>query len=240
MNRSQAWLVLRYRPSADVLTGDIDLTPVLGSPGPADLLAEQPDADCTLVWQRPSTGLLAGRELLASFQVVHAQSRWDEGALPPLPEGVVEQARAFMASAAQALRSEMDGVARITARAESRVSLSIHGLERPPPRPHAGAGPTDPASVSEALRHLSGLLPDSPAGARVASALQELAHVLAHAEGLPAPGASATARATLARLPLPRHAFLTLVRALTDVDDPAQWPEVIRSLDSVTPAVRYS
>jgi hypothetical protein len=239
MNQAQAALALRYRPGADVLIGDVDLTPVIGPPGPADLLAEQPDADCAIVWQRPSGGPLAGRELLASFHVVHAQARWDEGAVPLLPESVIEQARTLMVSAGQALRGEMSTVARVTARAESRTAMAVDDLERPYVLSTSAAfGPADPAEVSDALRRLAGQLPDSPAGTRVGGALHELAHVLTRANGLPAPGASATARATLARLPLPRHAFLTLVRALTDVDDPTQWPEVTRGLDSVFPALR--
>jgi hypothetical protein len=237
-------LVLRYRASADVLTGVVESTSSVGA-STAPLESEQPDTDTTVTWRS-----VDGRPVLAEFQVVHALSRWESDRLPMLPAAVSQLAQTFMATAIATTTEADSPIARLRARSEQRFDVPITELEQPGSRNRPTERGTfqDAVAVADALRELAAaleasVLPEADAEFTLEAErcfvtsrlLEELAGSIADGEGLPARGTSAATRAAVrGGLPLSTGERETLRAALTDIDHPSQWPVACITLRSLT------
>lgn len=154
MTAPHALVRMRYRPSADVLVGQVELRDAdpqpLGTPGELDAgeLAVEPtarpahveqlDADTSLTWRTPEHGPCAGRWVLQGFQVVGVGARLGQGRSPLevfLSERLTRTALELITSATSAAASLAAGD-RVRARAEAEVEVPVAELVRPQGAPH--------------------------------------------------------------------------------------------------------
>ena len=210
-----------------------------------DEVVDRLDANTRLTWHVPRSGPLAGKAVLQSFEIVHAQARWELDELSMLPPAVA--AASFSAIAeATATYGTLETVAeRIRCRIEHTLKFPAASLLRSGTRPVAHESGTFRAAlgVARALEQLSSVLrttqrSDGDAIAterliRFCSLAEELGAVLADGDDppLPAPGTSAALRAELrGGLPLGRSERNALRAALTDVDHAGKWDDVTQQL----------
>ncbi len=122
MSNHTARISLRYRPGADVLSGQIDL----GELGAARTVTESADADSTMAWAstpddpNDPDGAAA---YLASFHLVHVSARLQQGALP-LPAGLAPTVRTLIDTALESIADVESPLAKVRARAETSTELT--------------------------------------------------------------------------------------------------------------------
>ena len=97
MSNRTARISLRYRPGADVLSGQIDLGN-LGELGTGRTVTESPDADSTMAWASTPDDPDGALAYLASFHFVHVSARLQQGALP-LPDELAPTVRTLINTA---------------------------------------------------------------------------------------------------------------------------------------------
>jgi hypothetical protein len=237
---------LRYRPGADVLSGQIDLREV----GADRTVTESPDADSTMVWASASDDLDESVEYLASFQFVHASARLALGTLP-LPAGLTDTVRLLVDTALASVRDVEDPLAKIRARAETSTELALDALrrsewpERPPGRRRVDDHQV--ADVSSSLNRLANAVKqpvalDNESEAihtdQLSRLLNELSSTISQGNGNTAPGTSAATRAAINEyIPLTIDEQRVLEQALDELDDPALWHQVPQSLDQLSSAL---
>lgn len=148
MTTPHALVRMRYRPSGDVLVGQVDLRDADPQPPSAaiepdlgDLAAatteqarhiEQLDADTSLTWRIPEHGPYSGRRLLQGFQVLGIRAQLDQGRSPLegfLSERLSRTAREMITSAAAAAAS-LAADDRVRARAEAEIEVPADELVR--------------------------------------------------------------------------------------------------------------
>ena len=103
MSSHIARVSLRYRPGADVLSGEIDLRAL----GVDHSETESPDADSTMLWSSAPDDSGESAEYLASFQFVHASSRLAEHTLP-LPAGLLSWGERIGVGEPRVIRASRD------------------------------------------------------------------------------------------------------------------------------------
>jgi hypothetical protein len=244
---STARVTLRYRPAADVLTGQVHFGDVgnVGDAGDDELITESPDADTTLVW--------AG-DRLSSFQVVFASARSGDEAALPLPAALLPAIQSLLITALHALDDIDDQAVRLRAKAEATTELPLEALcrGRPPeltPRQLA----LDRRGAAR-LAHSLSLLADAvhtrvPLDDDVealhtdhlARLLRELSATIQHHRGRTAPGTTAATRvAARAGEAFNDSELRVLEQALTALDDQRSWPHARESLDQLLVALQRS
>ena len=241
MSSHPAPVTLRYRPGADVLSGQIHL----GEVGDHTLVTDTPDADTSVVWATEADGSPAGH-LLHSFHLVFAAARFAEGRLP-LPAALQPVVESLITTAQHALHEVDDPLARARATATANTSLPLSQLRRsalPALSTRAVVPPSDAAvALSRSLRRVADAVhtrvplrsPDDAASAdHLAQLLRELGSTLQHRRDLTAPGTAAAAAAAAAATPTltadERHQFHD---ALEQLLAPANWPMADTSLRSL-------
>lgn len=241
MSSHPAPVTLRYRPGADVLSGQIHL----GEVGDHARVTDTPDADTSVVWAIEVDGAPADH-LLHSFHLVFAAARFAEGRLP-LPAALQPVVESLITTAQHALHEVDDPVARARATATATTTLPLSHLHRsalPALHPRSVTPPSDQAAtLSRSLRRVADAVhtrvplrsPDDAASAdRLAQLLRELGSTLQHHRGLTAPGTAAAtaavARATPALTDDERHRCHD---ALEQLLAPANWPTADTSLRSL-------
>jgi hypothetical protein len=243
MSSHNARVSLRYRPGADVLSGQIDL----GEFGAGHTVTESPDADSTMVWATAPGDPDGAVEYLASFQFVHASARLDQDTLP-LAAGLTVTVRTLVETARETIAEVDNPLAKVRARAETSTELALDSLrrsewpERPPGRLRADGRQT--ADVSSSLARLAdavhqrGPVDNEPEAIRtdqLSRLLRELSSTISYGQGRTAPGTSAaTLAAVRGGIPLTIGEQRVLEEALGDLDDPVLWHQVPQSLDQLS------
>ena len=235
-----ARVTLRYRPAADVLTGQVHLDDAADSAAIADsqLTTESPDADTTLVW--------AG-DRLSSFQLVFASARSGDDADLPLPAALLPAIQSLLITAMHALDGIDDQAVRLRAKAEATTELPLEALSRgrPPelaPRQQA----LDRRGAAQLAHSLSQLadavhtrvpLDDDVEALHtdhLARLLRELSATIQHQRGRTAPGTTAATRvAARAGDTFSDGELRVLEQALAELDDQRSWPQASHSLDQL-------
>lgn len=192
MTAQSAVVRMRYRPSGDVLLGQVepaehsappDVAVEAGAAEPAGPAAaafevaeqvEQLDADTSLTWRAQVHGPYAGRWLLQGFEVLGAGARLGQGQ-PFLESFLFERlgrtAQEMIVSATAAAAS-LTAEDRVRARAEAEVEIPIEVLLRPSSgglAPPVSAEPADlgaTRSLTAALVHLADVVDTSLAQRR--------------------------------------------------------------------------
>jgi hypothetical protein len=244
MSSHIARVSLRYRPGADVLSGQVDLRDLRAD----HLVTESPDADSTMVWSSASDG--DSVQYLTSFQFVHASARLDSESLP-LPAGLTATVRTLVETAHQSIAEVDDPLAKVRARAEASTELALDALrrgewpERPPGRRRLE--PQQVADISSSLARLADAVqrrvpvdnePEAIHTEQLSRILYELSSTISNGNGSPAPGTSAATRAAINEdIPLTISEQRVLEQALDDLDDPVLWHQVPQSLDQLSVAL---
>lgn len=239
---SPAVVRLRYRPAADVLSGQV-VYPF--SVSVDDVIDESPDADTQLSWAPAPDG----GEVLADFQIVHASARAsleDVG----LPATVARHADGLVDRGSRLLTDDTDVAARIRTRAEVEVQVPVDDLRRAPTDlmapGHWVVGRTEVQAVGDALDRLAERLYHVPTrGEReaertlhLARLLREVASVVRTTQGRTTPGTTAAARrACRGGVPLTAGEMRDLRQALVDLDDQHTWKQAAAALDRLSHAV---
>ena len=246
MNVSTAHITLRYRPGADVLTGEIDLREL----GDGTSVTESPDADSTFVWTTsPTAAGIKGTEYLSSFHLVHASARLAEPAeTVPLPACLVPLALGLIAAAGEALSCHDSPMAKLRAWAESSTELPIASLQRSGPGEPLPMPCVDPEAAlvlaASLTRFSAAVHRRPPADERVdhlSRLLHELSSAVSSGHGRTAPGTAAATRAAAhGDMPLTVGQQRALEQALRDLNEPASWPQVSESLDRLSQQIERS
>ena len=232
MSSHPAPVTLRYRPGADVLSGQIHL----GEVGDHTLVTDTPDADTSVVWAASADGTPAGH-LLHSFHLVFAAARFAEGRLP-LPAALQPVVESLITTAQHALHEVDDPVARARATATANTTLPLSQLHRSAlpalTTPEVVAPSDEAAALSRSLRRVADTVhtrvplrsPDDAASAdHLAQLLRELGSTLRHPRGLAAPGTTAAAAAAVRATPtLTEHERHQFHDALEQLLAPVHWP----------------
>lgn len=251
--RDAVRLDVRYRPSADVLMGQVAhrTTDVAGEAVQRDT----PDADTTLEWVRRPDGV----RHLVGFQVLFAAARAAEGRLSPsLPDGLDAQLVPVVRSLASPgrapdplLRSEVelevpaadlelpsDLLGDLERRSEASVGRHFM-VTLSSATPHT-TGRASPDAVGAALDELAAVIDAVPEAdevptGRLVGTLDSLGETIATSGGLTAPGCSAAARVALrGGTPLTAGERRTLAHLLHQLDDHDQWASAIAGLRQLT------
>lgn len=168
---------MRFRPSGDVLVGQVEqfgthtgvAEPDAGGPtavaGEHDDQVEQLDADTTRSWRLVTHGPHRGHQVLTSFQVVGVAARLDTSgaALSELLPGVLARAATEMVVSAAGAAARLRGTDRVRARAEVELSVPFVELLRGTDHPsgQVRGAPVDLAdlgatrALATALTHLA-------------------------------------------------------------------------------------
>ncbi|CAB4622728.1 unannotated protein [freshwater metagenome] len=213
---------MRYRPVGDVLMGSVS-----SDVPPEKRHREEIDADTFVEWAPRHDG---SRQLVG-FEVLHARSRTDEfHRISALPDSVSEPA-ARLVSAISTDTFESLGSA-VEHAADSTVEVRLGALVLDNASPVERGEADDALALALSFRALAETLASLPGGTdrartqELLSALAELAATLRTADGLPAPGATAAARASVrGGLPLTDSERSTLTELLTMADFPHAWVE---------------
>jgi hypothetical protein len=243
---------------SDVLIGSVvfpSQSAGVSKPSSAEVV-EAPDANTRLVWRTAAVGKFAGVPLLAAFEIVHAQARWELDRLSVLPAAVAECAVALITSAAPTYAGLSHTAERMRFRAETIELLEPELLQRDRHSlPRVAGQRSDAIAVARALLRLAdGLTPTPPADNTSLSRTtvghrrlltfvalsRELASVLGDTSGpaLPAPGTSAALRSVLrGGLPLGNAERQLLRRALLDIDEPQRWLDVSNTISNIAESV---
>jgi hypothetical protein len=250
-----ARLVLRYRPSADVLLGVVQYPPPTGAVADDfhDVI-ETPNADVRVTWRSTGSGTPNHPLLLSSFEIIHAHSGWDAGAQTLLPVAVREIAHRFIEGHHAASTAASNPLEQLRARVESTTPVTVSTLSRNAGHHHVRAGTQqDALQVARALDHLADALAaaqgtpgslESERTVEFSELLRELGAALADHDALPAPGTSAATRQALrGGLPLTNQERRALLVALTDIDHADRWVLVANALEqlatSLTPSPNH-
>ncbi len=241
-----ARLSLRYRPGADVLSGQTDLRELAAD----HTVTESPDADSSMVWASVSDDPGGSVQYLASFQFVHASARLNQDTLP-LPDGLKAKVRTLVDTALESIADVEDPGVKIRARAEASTEFSLDSLrrsewpERPPGRRRADDQQV--ADVSNSLARLANAVkqrssldnePEATQIDQLSRLLNELSSTISQGNGSTAPGTTAATRAALSvDTPLNISEQRALDEALDELDDPALWHQVPQSLDQLSSAL---
>jgi hypothetical protein len=238
---------LRYRPGADVLSGQTDLREL----GADHTITESPDADSSMVWACVSDDPGGSVHYLASFQFVHASARLDQDTLP-LPEGLRATVRTLVDTALESIADVEDPGIKIRARAEASTEFSLDSLRRSewPERPPGRRRVDDKqvADVSNSLARLANAVkqrlphenePKATHKDQLSRLLNELSSTISHGNGSTAPGTSAATRAALSidtQLNISEQRALD--GALADLDDPVSWYRVSQAADQISATLK--
>ena len=144
MDALDALVRMRYRPSGDVLVGQVEqlgadagaAEPDAGGPsavaGEHDDRIEQLDADSSRSWRLVAHGPHRGRQVLTSFQVLGVAARLDTSgaALTELLPDVLARAAIEMVTSATRAAARLDAHDRVRARAEVELSVPFVELLR--------------------------------------------------------------------------------------------------------------
>jgi hypothetical protein len=222
---------MRYRPVGDVLMGSVS-----SDVPPEKRHREELDADTFVEWAPRHDG---SRQLIG-FEVLHARSRTDEfHRITALPDSVSEPA-ARLVSATVTDASEPLGSA-VQQAADSIVEVRLGALVLDDASPVERGEADDALALALSFRALAETLASLPGGAdrartqKLLAALAELAATLRTADGLPAPGATAAARAAIrGGLPLTDSERSVLTELLTMADFPHAWVETDRRVRDFT------
>lgn len=245
MSSTTARVLLRYRPGADVLSGELQLDHLTDAP----VVTDRPDGDATFRWSVD----VDGRQFLSSFHLVHASARCNNGALL-LPVPLESRVLLLMNTARSALDTVTDPLARTRARADADFRIPVECVERSlvpvaPMRSRRGR-PPDAAAVSHELQRLAETVEVRAVGDSAPEAantqhfirlLKELSSTLDLGDGRTAPGTSSATRAAMVR-----GVHLSVVerdrlhRALVALDDPASWQRSLLDLHDLAEAMEHS
>ena len=244
MSNRTARISLRYRPGADVLSGQIDLGN-LGELGAGRTVTESPDADSTMAWASTPDDPDGALAYLASFHFVHVSARLQQGALP-LPDELAPTVRTLIDTALESIAEVESPLAKVRARADTSTELALGSLRRGqwPERPPGGhqLDRRQAADVSISLSRLADAVnqqtPDNQQEAlhtdHLSHLLRELSSTISHGNGRTAPGTTAATRAAVrGDIPLTIGEQRVLDQALDDLDDPMSWHRVSHSLDQL-------
>jgi hypothetical protein len=240
MSSSTARVALRYRPGADVLSGQIHL----GEVGDHTLVTDTPDADTSVVWATTVDGSPADH-LVHSFHLVFAAARFAEGRLP-LPAALQPVVESLITTAHHALHEVDDPLARARATATANTQLPLSQLRRSA-LPALGTVESPPghdaAAVSRSLQQVADAVQsrvpvpsadDDTTTDHLARLLRELGSTLHHRPGRTAPGTTAaTAAAARATSGLTDHELHQFHDALEQLLAPANWSAADHSLRSL-------
>lgn len=228
---------LRYRPSPDVATAQIEL------PGVAVLGTRRTteDSDVSLDWTSTSEG-----ELLTGFSLLHCSSRLDSltGPDSPLPPSVARAVAELVRSATSPTAifpSTADGEVRaaVSARFERTVALPLHELlgsgAELPPAGTADAAAELGAAVQRFVRAFRATSTShSDRSAALVRALQELAAAIEEGGGSRASGALHNARrAVRGGIALTNQERRQLADLLREAGDPSEWSAVAARLSAL-------
>ena len=222
---------MSYRPVGDVLMGSVS------SDVPHEKRhREELDADTFVEWAPRQDG---SRQLVG-FEVMHARSRTDEfHRITALPDSVAGPA-AHLVSAVSIDNSESLQSA-VQRAADSTVEVRVGALVLDEGASIERGDADEALALALSFRSLAETLASLPGGSdrdrtqKLLSALAELAATLRTADGLPAPGATAAARAAVrGGLPLTDGERSTLTELLTMADFPHTWSETDQQLRSFT------
>lgn len=240
---TSARVVLRYRPGADVLTGEVHaLASASAHRHDAPEVVEAPDADTTLTWRD---------ELLVSFQLMFAAARTGQGPLP-IPPVLWPSADTLIVTALHAVDGVADLRARMRARGEATCEVPVEALLRPAHVEAAGS-PHQLALARRTAERLSRSLSqladavhtrvpvDDEVEAlhtdHLARLLRELSTTL-ELHDTTAPGATAATRvAARAGEALAPAELELLETALSELDDPSEWVNAGEALDRLVSAI---
>ena len=228
MTATTARVRLRYRPSADVLTGELHLPHSADAP----VVTEQPDGDATMHWSVD----VDGRHFLSSFHLVHASARANAGALL-LPIPLESRVLLLMNTARSALDDVGDATARLRAKAEADFTVAVESVERslvpsrvvrsPLGRPPEAATVSDElwrVATTVGIRAVGDNHPEAAHTQHFSRLLKELSSTIDAGCGRTAPGTSSAARAAMrdgVRMTVDERDRLE--RALTALDDSSSW-----------------
>ncbi len=230
-----ALVTLRYRPAADVLSGQVSFADLGDLTGESTAtIEESPDADTTLVWSH---------NRLQSFQIVFAAARASVGPLP-LPHSLFPTIETLIITTLHAVDGVRDPLVRLRAKAEATAELPLQSLTRehtPQLGPHRQALDRRRATqLSHALSQLADAVHTRVPADDVVEALhtdhlarllRELSSTIQHQHGTTSPGTTAAARvAARAGDTFSVGELATLEQTLTALDDPASWPRASTSL----------
>ena len=235
---------LRYRPSADQLIGEIAVDHLVE---PGHEVVDELDADTSITWAR-SSGTSTPEFVLASFSIIGARRRFRESPPEFLPGSIWSAVTAMFASTPAAPSGSL---ARLEAKSEARLIVSIADLRRP-----ADLSRSDTSDVSSAralassLRSLSSSLrlaidsfdtTDPRVGTparRFVDGLQTMSSLVA-AHRVATPSAVADLVANLrGGLPLSDRERRRLRVALDRTLDPLHWKSAAHELNQLAAAVR--
>lgn len=147
---STARLSLRYRPVADVLIGVIE--PTILDEGLVESV-EVLDADARLVWNVASSGPFANTPMLASFELMHALSRWEADGLSMLSANVADACMQAARQHAAAVQQATDPRFRLGYRGQDTLEFPLTSFARSSAAPAARAqgSQVDALHVARAL-----------------------------------------------------------------------------------------
>ena len=245
MSPTSAHVLLRYRPSADVLSGELHLPHLVDAP----VVTDQPDGDATFRWSVD----VDGRHFLSSFNLLHATARANAGVLL-LPIPLESRVLLLLNTAREALDGITDPMARLRARADADFRLCVESVERglipTAAKPRRGERPPDAASVSEQLWRVATTVgiraagdgaPEAANTQHLSRLLQELSSTLQFGAGRTAPGTSSAARDAVRRgVRMTVDEREQVRRALLMLDDPASWQWSARALHELADAMEGS
>jgi hypothetical protein len=222
---------MRYRPVGDVLMGSVS-----SDVPPEKRHREEIDADTFVEWAPRHDG---SRQLVG-FEVLHARSRTDEfHRISALPESVSEPAARLVSATVTDTSESLESAVQHAADSTVEVRLGALLLDNTSPVERGEAD--DALALALSFRGLAETLASLPGGAdrartqKLLSALAELAATLRTADGLPAPGATAAARASVrGGLPLTDGERSTLTELLTMADFPRAWIETDQRVRAFT------
>ena len=254
---------LSYRPTADLLTGEVELPPVQRHVWSANWAwtarSEQPDADTSLVWhvlanhtehddQLDDPNLVGTTSVLTRFEIVHAMARYEADTLPMLPRDLAAAVGGFAREHQAAVAATDDVLERIRYRGRNEFAMPLAALRQ--------SEAVDTQSIPGIQREALQLARSIDRFAEVFGQLEligdteypnvtswcilarELACTLSERDAMPAPGSSAAVRRALRTgIPCGAQALDALRRTFELVDDPARWVEAAETLDRFTRAL---
>ena len=246
-------LRLSYRPSSDLLIGQVDLGALAEeSDTHTSDHTETPDADSKIVWRTLAVKPESDAPVLTSFAVVHAMARYEADTLRMLPRDIAALAaefgrthRALAEACPNTLErvryrgtTEMSVHLASLMRSEAEESQSIPGLQR---EALAVARAID--RFSDAIVLVMAQHPESepPALVRFRGLARELACTLSERNAMPAPGTSAAVRQALrSGTPFRAETLQVLSNTFSLIDDPARWIEVADRLNRFSHSMTQS
>lgn len=226
---------MRYRPFGDVLRGQV------GSEVPAEKRhREELDADTVVEWVPDRHGV----RHLVGFEVLHARDRAaDFERIAGLPRSLAHSAARFVTDSVIEPETPLATAIAISADSTIEIPETALQMERIPTSERGSEHDVrELAAIIEecavCMRDLATNADPAPTRALVA-ALAELSSTLAAGGGLPAPGASAAARAAVrGGIPLTDSERKSLLVLLQDLDSPRRWAQTRQGLQTLLARLR--